>query len=65
LGVFISLLQLARSPGALYVGSALVPAAMKNVPISELRFCGLRDNVVAIGSYFQDYALLVFLRHLA
>jgi hypothetical protein len=38
---------------------------MTKVNIDELEFYDLRGNRVAISHYFQNYALLVFLRHLA
>ncbi len=40
-------------------------AAMQTVRINELRFYDLRGNAVSINGYFQNYALLIFLRHLA
>jgi hypothetical protein len=40
-------------------------AAMKTIRINELRFYDLRGSAVSINDYFQNYALLIFLRHLA
>jgi hypothetical protein len=40
-------------------------AAMEKIDIHELRFYDLHDSAVTIRDYFQNYALLVFLRHLA
>jgi hypothetical protein len=38
---------------------------MEKVFIRDLRFSNLRGDKVALNDYFQDYALLIFLRHLA
>jgi hypothetical protein len=40
-------------------------AAMKSVPINELRFHDLAGSAVSLTDYFKDYALVIFLRHLA
>ena len=40
-------------------------AAMKTVRINELSFYDLRGSAVSLKDYFQNYALLIFLRHLA
>jgi hypothetical protein len=61
------LLWLARSPDVpVHVGSGGGRAsAMKTTRINELHFYDLRANAVSIKDYFQTYALLIFLRHLA
>jgi hypothetical protein len=38
---------------------------MEKVRINDLRFYDLCGGTVAISDYFQNCALLVFLRHLA
>jgi hypothetical protein len=61
------LLWLARSPDVpLHVGSpGERAAAMKSVRINDLRFYDLAGSAVPLTDYFQDYALVIFLRHLA
>lgn len=60
-------LWLARSPDVpAHVGSeGGCVAAMKSILIDELYLYDLRARAVSIKDYFQDYALLIFLRHLA
>ncbi len=40
-------------------------AAMSIIRINELTFYDLRASAVSLKDYFQDYALVIFLRHLA
>jgi hypothetical protein len=38
---------------------------MERVPIDRLSLLDMSGHPAALRSYFQDYALLIFLRHLA
>jgi hypothetical protein len=38
---------------------------MEKVALAELRLLDLRGDPVRLRNYFQEYLLLIFLRHLA
>jgi hypothetical protein len=41
------------------------PESFKTIALDELPLVDFQGNPVSLGNYFQQYLLLIFLRHLA